>query len=68
MSTGWITVVATMPLMPPLMNGKAALIKGVWRKSLVAAVASPIPLTGAMSQILGGRRGPDRDERAFNAQ
>jgi hypothetical protein len=36
MSTGWMTVVAVMPARPPLTKGRAARIKGVWRKSVVA--------------------------------
>ena len=41
MSTGCMTVVATMPLMPPLMKGSAALMSGVWRMSLATVTPSP---------------------------
>ncbi len=40
MSMGWMTVVATMPAVPPFMNGRAALMTGVWRKSFLAAMGS----------------------------
>ncbi|KAK0743187.1 hypothetical protein B0T18DRAFT_414654 [Schizothecium vesticola] len=40
MSTGWMTVVATMPLSPPLMKGRTARTAGVWRKPLTAGVDS----------------------------
>lgn len=36
MSTGWITVVAVMPAIPPFTKGSAARINGVCRKSAVA--------------------------------
>lgn len=37
MSMGWMTAVATMPAEPPFMNGSAARIIGVCKKSIFAA-------------------------------
>ena len=47
MSMGWMTVVATMPAAPPFMNGKAARMKGVCRKSFFATRGSTFAVSAS---------------------
>lgn len=44
-SMGWMTVVATIPATPPFMNGRAPLMRGVWRKSFLAAMGSALAVS-----------------------
>ena len=56
MSMGWMAVVATMPARPPLMKGRAARTRGVWRKSVFVLldIASLVLVRAASAVRLSG--------------